>query len=543
MALRRSDRTCVQRSRTCLCDDCGLFQATWCSLDLTPGRCPGCNRFNNDLDRLLVARNNNHAHQVGQMRKCVCPCQCPDTDDLTDADYETDNESEDEPHDSLLLTSAHEEQIARRFGRCTNVVLDADTAAERQLFLESAGHAALARLHDLGRPDESSLCNSDNVTGRSEVSNLERLLDPWDAEALHLSTGQTYFELIDTFPEIVYMQLPQPQHTPPTTPRCNQCERPHNHVFARLLAQDSLVKCEICLLYKKIEDRIDPAGNLLTEPGSQTFNPSHGDDLDHCRCRCDDDHEDMWSSDEEDDALTQMDGLNLSFRSCTNSQRPAWTDLVDMRYVSTIPSYSLPASPAHSMNRDPSASSFRVSPDDSAPAASHLSPGTDGLLSSMSRAIRRAEVAFESSSIPATPTGPIRARYHHTIDAADLSERSTSVFGGFDLDSLTEAELTQFVWRHRDQILANHDTVNIVPADSNKSPDDQSDISFASYTPLYMNENSSGFGDRRNYPISRSVTTPILFSARKKISPRQRLVHNLHTPTGATRHMQLAICS
>lgn len=219
--------------------DCGTQPGAHQSFLLRDVR--GCNRLTNDALRSTTNHEIARKRRYDALEKCVCPCTCTDTDGIDDADDEAGSESEDDIEENINpITAGYEEQVTRSFGWQEIATLTDDQEVERPLFFESGMHAAVARTHDLGRPDESSLCNPENTIGQSEVRNLAYPLEPWDVEALHLATGQTYFDLIETFPETAYMELPRsPWHmTPPSILQCEQCERPRNDVVARLLAQD-----------------------------------------------------------------------------------------------------------------------------------------------------------------------------------------------------------------------------------------------------------------------------------------------------------------
>ena len=255
-------------------------------------RCPECNHYSNAEEIARIEELNKtltcaccQEHPIPKTNRfCVCPCKCPNNDDPQDADYVFAEEADDNIVDSLTgkATSA-EQQFARNYGWQTNVVASEDTDSERRMFYEAPGHHAVACMHDIGLPAESSLPNSENAIGRGSVDMLRKVLEPWELEAAQKTTGRTYDELCQTFPEGRRMQLPT-GWTPPTEQAepftaCTICNKPHSEEFVESLLRGVLTICSICGIALR---PLNPAD----DPDFRDFNPSIRNVLEHCHCRC-----------------------------------------------------------------------------------------------------------------------------------------------------------------------------------------------------------------------------------------------------------------
>lgn len=147
---------------------------------------------------------------------CSCSCTCNSLSD-SDSDYESDNESDadyspledeqdDQIHEQLIgPAEAAEETLARKYGWqvcATSEPLQGSIISDqidRDYHFESPGHAAVAAMHDIGIPAESSLANSDNIITQSEAKSLERKLDPWELDVIHANTRVSHRDLARLF--------------------------------------------------------------------------------------------------------------------------------------------------------------------------------------------------------------------------------------------------------------------------------------------------------------------------------------------------------
>jgi len=202
-----------------LCGSCGLMLFPWAPTGHQfSGICSQCDHLNDELQRQAIEAYNRRLLSIGgpqralrlSDRQCTCPRKCEETDaEQQDTNYEDDLEADDDTDSHLAGRAvAAEQQMARKYGWQTNVVCKQNGENERSIFYKAPGHYAMACMHDSGIPEESSLANSDNTVGRIEAAMLDKVLEPWELEAVHLSTGRRYSSLSRTFPEARTMQLP-----------------------------------------------------------------------------------------------------------------------------------------------------------------------------------------------------------------------------------------------------------------------------------------------------------------------------------------------
>lgn len=216
-----------------------------------------------------------------------------DADDPNDGDFQPDDMDMDEDDLKTQLDPQTEQIVASRYGFMTNAVLNEGTDEERQLFFEGPAHHAVAASHDIGIPAESSLVNSENIIGRVEVNRLRQGLEPWEAEAVHLSTGRSYDDLMDTFPEIEEHELPEPAPTTRVSRAyaalssmvCPHCHKGYTDGLIEWLQIGSMTLCGSCQLFRHPENPADdpdwPTGPFLRNDllDARTMN-------ERCRCRC-----------------------------------------------------------------------------------------------------------------------------------------------------------------------------------------------------------------------------------------------------------------
>lgn len=221
---------------------------------------------------------------------CLCPCECADDlNDPNDGNFSDDQMDVDEDDLTTQLDDRTERAATARYGFFTNVVLNEDTDRERRVFVEGPAHYAAASSHDIGQPAESSLVNTENTIGRTEVTFLRTPLDPWEAEAIHRSTGLSYNELRRIFPEIATMQTPAPPRADgdegPWVQNyfCRSCNKSVTDEFMQWLRTGRVIYCLSCGLTRKPE-------NPEEDPDWRDYRignfPTVAAALEHCRCRC-----------------------------------------------------------------------------------------------------------------------------------------------------------------------------------------------------------------------------------------------------------------
>lgn len=214
--LRRSTRrTQTIRPARSSCEGCVLLQPLYFPNGNTRSPvCPECNHFQMEryrkhvetCNRQLICSACTRPHVIPPAhRLCACPCECLNNDNhQEDTDYLYSFEAEDDISNQLTGPAVSaEEQLARKYGWRTNVIADEGEDHERRIFYEPPGHQAMGSMHDIGKPDESLYPSSENTVGRTEVNQLHAVLEPWELEAVHLSTGRSYDFLSRIFLKLV----------------------------------------------------------------------------------------------------------------------------------------------------------------------------------------------------------------------------------------------------------------------------------------------------------------------------------------------------
>lgn len=291
--LRRSDRyISYSQLGQYSFDECGLDVLPWVPNGERPGRCPCCNHFNDEALRQAIELYNRRLSELrrrGQPmplvgKQCTCPCECSVNDgDQDDADYEDSSEPEDDLDNKLTgLAVLAEPTMAQKYGWKTNVISNLGQDTERRMFFEAPGHYAMGHTHDIGIPQESSLTNSENTVGRVEATALDKVLEPWELEAVHLSTGRSYSCLTASFPEANYMQLPTnwhpDRHREPTL-TCRYCRKPYSAEFVEWVQEGNTTICGTCGIAKKPE-------MLTDDPDYRLFQVDFHTAMNNCNCRC-----------------------------------------------------------------------------------------------------------------------------------------------------------------------------------------------------------------------------------------------------------------
>jgi len=276
------------------CGACGLMLFPWAPTgDQYSGICSECDHLNDEVQRQAIEALNRRLLSIGGPqralrlgdRQCTCPCKCDENDgEQNDTNYEGDSEADDDIESHLTGPAvAAEQQMARTYGWRTNVIANQDEDNERSIFYESPGHYAMACMHDIGLPQESSLTNSENTVGRIEAELLGKVLEPWELEAVHLSTGRPYSSLSRTFPEARSMQLPtnwQPNEHSQPIPTCPHCSKHYSEEFIEWVQNGHATFCESCGIATK-------PGSLADDPDFHVFNVDFRRAMNSCYCRCD----------------------------------------------------------------------------------------------------------------------------------------------------------------------------------------------------------------------------------------------------------------
>ncbi|KAJ9663488.1 hypothetical protein H2198_000753 [Neophaeococcomyces mojaviensis] len=210
-----------------------------------------------------------------------------DPDEKYDPDYEED--SEEEPDDDIKTqfvgrAKAAEQPLARKYGWKTAGTIDPGKENERTLFFESPGHHAVAHMHDLGKPEESSLANANNIVTSIETNNLYKGLEPWEFEAVEQCSGKTRSELLQLFPEACHLQLSDLESVrvqPLQGFYCCNCNRPVSLETMERLFQHIMEICEECGMVQRPANPVDDPDWWEVNPGIEGAMESC-----HCRCRC-----------------------------------------------------------------------------------------------------------------------------------------------------------------------------------------------------------------------------------------------------------------
>lgn len=265
------------------CDDCHGVLVRWLSTypNGPQDRCPACFRACSQDAAILFARMN---LEIMYRPLCLCRCKCDDADVSEDENFGADDMDVDEDDLTTQLDERTEQMFTSRYGILTNAVLNQDTDEERRIYIEGAGHYAVATSHDIGRPAESSLANTENAITRAEVNALEDPIEPWEAEALLHGTGRPYDELEDLFPELADMPSPpQPEETPEPNLVCRLCDKPVTDEFMQWLRTGTVIFCHTCGCARR-------PTNPEEDPDWHDFRVGNyirvADALEHCRCRC-----------------------------------------------------------------------------------------------------------------------------------------------------------------------------------------------------------------------------------------------------------------
>lgn len=260
--------------------------------DQYSGICSQCDHLNDEIQRQAIEACNRRMLSIGgpqralrlSDRQCTCPCKCDeDNGEQNDTDYEADSEAEDDIDSHLSGAAvAAEQQMARTYGWKTNIISNQDSDNERNIFYEAPGHYTMACMHDIGVPQESSLANSENTVGQIEAEMLGKALEPWELEAVHLSTGRRYSSLSQPFPEARLMQLPtnwHPDEHRQPVPTCPHCGKNYSEEFVEWVQGGNATICESCGLAERPDV-------LAEDPDVQVFNVDFRRAMNHCYCRC-----------------------------------------------------------------------------------------------------------------------------------------------------------------------------------------------------------------------------------------------------------------
>jgi len=263
-------------------------------MELPSGICPDCNHPNDKQESQYIEACNNqllctnsgvHHRTTLCDRRCTCPCKCSVEDgDEDDTEYEDSMEPEDDTQNSFKDRAvAAEQPMARTYGWRTNVTSNYEDGSERRIFFEAPGHHAVGHMHDTGIPQESSLTNSENTVGQTEVGKLREILEPWELEAVHLSTGLPYSYLSESFPEARHMQLPADWHSQRDQGlnlTCRNCQKPYSEEFLEWTREGNARVCENCGITRRPDDEND-------DPDYQVLRIDFRRAMDECSCRCD----------------------------------------------------------------------------------------------------------------------------------------------------------------------------------------------------------------------------------------------------------------